>query len=210
MKLRLAQPSVLIDIGRLTDLSYIRDEGDHDRDRRDDPTHGRRDLRPPQGTRAAAGARRRPRRRPAGASPRHARRHDRPRRSGVRPPRHHARARGDLRGPGPERHPRDRGRRLLPDVLRVGARARRDPHRGPRAEDERCRLELPEVQPAGAGLGDRRRRGMAQRRPGRRRARQHGFDAGARHQCLGRASPAVPASPTPPSRPPPTPTHRPT
>jgi carbon-monoxide dehydrogenase medium subunit len=29
MKLRLASPSVLIDIGRLTDLSYIRDGGDH-------------------------------------------------------------------------------------------------------------------------------------------------------------------------------------
>jgi carbon-monoxide dehydrogenase medium subunit len=29
MKLRLAQPSVLIDIGRVTDLSYIRDEGEH-------------------------------------------------------------------------------------------------------------------------------------------------------------------------------------
>jgi len=29
MKLRLAQPSVLIDIGRLTDLSYIREDGDH-------------------------------------------------------------------------------------------------------------------------------------------------------------------------------------
>jgi aerobic carbon-monoxide dehydrogenase medium subunit len=29
MKLRLAQPSVLIDIGRLSDLSYIRDAGDH-------------------------------------------------------------------------------------------------------------------------------------------------------------------------------------
>ncbi len=29
MKLRLAQPSVLIDIGRLQDLSYIRDQGDH-------------------------------------------------------------------------------------------------------------------------------------------------------------------------------------
>ncbi len=29
MKLRLAQPTVLIDIGRLTDLSYIRDGGDH-------------------------------------------------------------------------------------------------------------------------------------------------------------------------------------
>ena len=29
MKLRLAQPSVLVDIGRVTDLSYIRDAGDH-------------------------------------------------------------------------------------------------------------------------------------------------------------------------------------
>ena len=29
MKLRLAQPSVLVDIGRLADLSYIRDDGDH-------------------------------------------------------------------------------------------------------------------------------------------------------------------------------------
>jgi carbon-monoxide dehydrogenase medium subunit len=29
MKLRLAQPSVLIDIGRLADLSYIREDGDH-------------------------------------------------------------------------------------------------------------------------------------------------------------------------------------
>jgi len=29
MKLRLAQPTVLVDIGRLNDLSYIRDAGDH-------------------------------------------------------------------------------------------------------------------------------------------------------------------------------------
>ncbi len=29
MKLRMAQPSVLVDIGRLADLSYIRDAGDH-------------------------------------------------------------------------------------------------------------------------------------------------------------------------------------
>ncbi|MEY2443933.1 MAG: aerobic carbon-monoxide dehydrogenase medium subunit, partial [Ilumatobacteraceae bacterium] len=29
MKLRLAQPSVLVDIGRITDLSYNRDAGDH-------------------------------------------------------------------------------------------------------------------------------------------------------------------------------------
>ena len=29
MKLRLATPSVLVDVGRLTDLSYITDAGDH-------------------------------------------------------------------------------------------------------------------------------------------------------------------------------------
>ena len=29
MKLRLAQPTVLVDIGRITDLSYVRDQGDH-------------------------------------------------------------------------------------------------------------------------------------------------------------------------------------
>ena len=29
MKLRLATPSVLVDVGRITELSYIRDEGDH-------------------------------------------------------------------------------------------------------------------------------------------------------------------------------------
>ncbi len=29
MKLRLAQPTVLVDIGRVSDLSYIRDQGDH-------------------------------------------------------------------------------------------------------------------------------------------------------------------------------------
>jgi carbon-monoxide dehydrogenase medium subunit len=29
MKLRLATPAMLVDVGRLTDLSYIRDEGDH-------------------------------------------------------------------------------------------------------------------------------------------------------------------------------------
>ncbi|HMJ76048.1 MAG TPA: FAD binding domain-containing protein, partial [Iamia sp.] len=29
MKLRLASPSVLVDVGRLTELSYVRDAGDH-------------------------------------------------------------------------------------------------------------------------------------------------------------------------------------
>ena len=29
MKLRLATPAVLVDVGRLQDLSYVRDGGDH-------------------------------------------------------------------------------------------------------------------------------------------------------------------------------------
>ncbi len=44
MKLRLAQPSVLIDIGRLTELSYIRDAGDHIAIGAMTASHGRRDL----------------------------------------------------------------------------------------------------------------------------------------------------------------------
>ena len=47
---------------------------------------------------------------------------------------------------------------------RVGAGSRRAAHRDPRAEDGRRRLELPEVQPPGPGLGDRRRRRLAPQR----------------------------------------------
>ena len=54
-----------------------------------------------------------PRRRPAGAPPRHDRRLDRPRRPGVRPAGDDAGARRDVRRPGTERHARDRRRRLL-------------------------------------------------------------------------------------------------
>ena len=45
MKLRLATPSVLVDIGRLADLSYVRDEGDEVRDRRAHPALRPRALR---------------------------------------------------------------------------------------------------------------------------------------------------------------------
>ena len=80
MKLRLAQPSVLVDIGRLQDLSYIRDAGDHIAigalTRHMDVETS--DLL--RRARAVAGPRRRPRRRSAGTSPRHDRRFDRPRR----------------------------------------------------------------------------------------------------------------------------------
>ena len=87
MKLRLAQPSVLIDIGRLTDLSYIRDGGDHIAI---GALTRHMDIETSAllaGARAAAGARRRPGRRPAGPPPRHHRRLDRPRRSRLRPAR---------------------------------------------------------------------------------------------------------------------------
>ncbi len=123
MKLRLAQPSVLIDIGRLSDLSYIREDGDiiaigaltRHRDVENSDAAGP--------ARAAARPRGQPRRRPAGAPPRHDRRLDRPRRPGVGPPGHDAGARRHVRRAGPERHARDRRRRLLRVVPRPTALA---------------------------------------------------------------------------------------
>ena len=142
MKLRLAQPSVLIDIGRLSDLSYIRDAGDHIAigalTRHHDVETS--DLLAEHVP--LLDARRQPRRRPAGAPPRHDRRLDRPRRPGVRPAGDDAGARGDLRRPGPERHARDRRRRLLRELPDV----RRSPTTScsPRSGCRRCRA------PAGA------------------------------------------------------------
>ena len=142
MKLRLAQPSVLVDIGRLSDLSYIRDAGDHIAigalTRHTDVEHVRRARR----ARPAAGPRRQPRRRPAGPPPRHHRRLDRPRRPGLRPAGHHAGPRRHVRRPGPERHPRDRRRRLLRELPR--RRRWRPTSCSPRSASPRCRA------PAGA------------------------------------------------------------
>ena len=122
MRLRLAQPSVLVDIGRLRDLSYIRDAGDHiaigaltrhmDVERSDVlaehlPLLAHADE---------------SRRRSAGAPPRHDRRLDRPRRSGVRPAGDHARPRRDVRRPGPERDSGDRRRRLLRELPHLDPR----------------------------------------------------------------------------------------
>ena len=210
MKLRLAQPSVLVDIGRLTrPVVHPRRRRPH-RHRRADPAPRRRDVRRARRARAAAEHAAEPRRRPAGAPPRHDRRLDRPRRPGLRPAGHDAGARRHVRRPGPERHPGDRRRRLLRELPHVHAGRRRAAHRDPRPEDAGRRLELPEVQPAGPGLGDRRRRRLAAQRRRRRRPRQHGLDADPRHERRRRRSPAVPRSPTPPSRPPPRPTRRPT
>ena len=99
MKLRLASPAVLVDIGRLTDLSYIRDGGDHIAigaltRHRDVETSDLVKQHAPLLGHAAS-----PRRRPAGAPPGHHRRLDRPRRSGLRPAGHHAGARRDRTSP---------------------------------------------------------------------------------------------------------------
>ena len=164
MKLRLAQPAVLVDIGRLTDLSYIREDGDHiaigalTRHRDIETSAAARRARPPA---RPCGE---PCRRSAGAPPRHDRRVDRPRRPGQRPAGDHAGARRDLRGAGTGRYPGDRRRRLLRGLPDVDPGGRRAAHRDPRAEDERRRVGLPEVQPAGPGLGDRRRGGLASQR----------------------------------------------
>ena len=211
MKLRLAQPTVLIDIGRLSDLSYIRDGGDHIADRRADPPHGRRDVGAPARARAAARARRRPGRRPAGPSPRHDRRLDRPRRPGVRPARDHARARRHLRRPGPERHPRDRRRRLLPG--RSSSRPSPPTRCSPRSACRRCN---------GAGwsfqkfnrraqdwaiVGVAAWRGNGDSGVG---ARQHGLDARCSPPACRRRCRAGRRSRRPPSWPPRRPSRRPT
>ena len=161
LRLRLARPSLLVDVGRLDELSYVRDAGDVDRDRRADAPSRRRD--------GAA---------PAGAQP--ARRRTRPGLIGDPQVRHRgtiggslahgdpasdlpavaARARRRDRHRGPGRRAHRRGARLLPRRLRDRGRAARARDRGPRAEAHgRPRLELPQVPPAGAGLGDGRRRG---------------------------------------------------
>ncbi len=164
MKLRLAQPAVLVDIGRIADLSYIRDDGDHIAigaltRHRDVETSALLAEHVPLLAHAASHVGD-----PPGPPSRHDRRVDRPRRSGQRPAGDDAGARRDVRRPGSRRNPGDPGRRLLPGVPDVGPGSRRTAHRDPRAEDERRRMGLPEVQPARPGLGDRRRGGVAAQR----------------------------------------------
>ena len=210
MKLRLAQPSVLIDIGRLSDLSYIRDGGDHVAIGALDPTHGRRDVdllaeHVPLLAHAAGHV--------GDPQVRH--------RGTIGGSIAHADPASDLPATtlalgatyvaqGPNGTREIAAADFYQAFLESALERRRDAHRDPRPEDERRRLELPEVQPSGPGLGDRRRRGLARQRRLRRRPRQHGLGADPRHQRLRRRSPVEHRSTTPPSRPSPKPTRRPT
>ena len=115
MKLRLAAPSLLVDLRRIPGLHGIRARERRLADRRDDPHRG---------ARGHARARRRlprPRGRSptAGAQPRDDRRLARPRRSGLRPPHGAADLRGQRHRPGRGRSAGDRGRRPLPGYLQT-------------------------------------------------------------------------------------------
>ena len=149
-----------IDVGRVRDLSYVRDAGDHvaigaltrHRDVETNDVLAR-------GVRCAAGGRRAGRRQP-GASPRHDRRIGRARRSArpiSRPRCSRSTQRSSLRGPA--------GDREIAGVTissRDSSRPRSHPTSCSREirvpKSGRERLRLPEVQPARAGLRDRRRR----------------------------------------------------
>ena len=99
MKLRLATPAVLIDVGRLTDLDFVRDGGDHVAVGALTRHHDVGAASTAAGPGPDPGPRRRSGRRPAGPPPRHHRRLDRPRRPGLGPAGRDARARRLVRGP---------------------------------------------------------------------------------------------------------------
>ena len=181
MKLRLAQPSVLIDIGRLSDLCYIRDAGDHiaigalTRHHDVENSDVLAEHAPLLRTRPATSATRRC----AIAAPSAARSPTPTRPPTCRPRRWRSARRTSPRvRTAPARSPPTTSTRLP----HQHARRRRAAHRDPRPEDAGRRVELPEVQPAGPGLGDRRRRGVAAQRRRRRRPRQHGLHADPRHE----------------------------
>ena len=183
MRLRLAQPSVLVDIGRLRDLSYIRDAGEHiaigaltrhtDVERSDVIAEHL-----PLLANATSHV--------GDPQVRH--------RGTIGGSIAHADPASDLpattlalgatyvaQGPNGTREiaAADFYESFLTSTLAADELLDRDP----RAEDAGCRMEFPEVQPAGPGLGNRRSRGVAPQRRGRRRPRQHGCHAGAGHEC---------------------------
>ena len=113
MKLRLAQPSVLVDIGRFTDLSYIRDAGDHIAigalTRHMDVENSTVLAEHVPLLAHAAGHVGDPQVRHRGTIGGSIAHSD----PGQRSARHHAGARRHVRRAGPQRHPRDRRGRLL-------------------------------------------------------------------------------------------------
>ncbi len=191
LRLRLTRPSLLVDVGGLTELSYVRDAGDSIAIGALTRHHDVATAPLVAGAQPARVVRRGADRRPAGSSSRHDRRLARARRSRVGPARGRARARRRDRHRGRRRRSDGAGRGVLPRRLRDGGgpAGARDGGAGAEAH-RRPRLELSEVPAPGAGLGDGRRRGgrapLERRRRGcRDRAREHGRDAAARRGRRG-------------------------
>ena len=164
MKLRLAQPSVLVDIGRLTDLSYIREDGDviaiGALTRHMDVENSELLAQHVPLLAHAAGYVGDPQVRHRGTL------------GGTIA---HADPASDLpavtlalgatyvaQGPGGTREIASAD--FYEGFLDLGTGTRRDAHRDPHPEDAGRRLGLREVHPAGAGLGHRRCRRVAAQR----------------------------------------------
>ena len=157
MKLRLATPTVLVDVGRRARPLVRPRRRRPPRDRRAHPSPRPRDERPARrGVRGAARGRG-PGRRQPGAAPRHDRRVGRARRSRERSARGAARARRHVRRAGPGRDAHGRGARLLPGFLETALAPDELLTEIRVPQDRRQRVRVREVQPAGPGLGDRRR-----------------------------------------------------
>ena len=212
MKLRLAQPAVLVDIGRLRDLSYIRDDGDHIAIGALTRHHGRREHRRP----APSTSRCWPTRPSHVGDPQVRHRgtiggsiaHADP---ASDLPGHDARARRHATSPRARTAPA-----RSPPTTSTRASSRR------RSSPTRCspRSACPKMHGAGWSFQKFNRRAQdwaivgvaAWRRNGDVGvgARQHGLDTDAGLERDGRARRAAHRSPTPPSRPPPRPSRRPT
>ena len=174
MKLRISRPTVLVDIGRLDDLRYVREDGD--RIAIGALTRHAALVRDPMlAARCAAGpADGGADRRPAGSPPRHDRRLRRPRRSGLRPRRRGARARRGARRTRARRRAHDSGGRVLHGAVHERARAPGAAHGDTRSE--RRPRRVPQASAVVARLGDRRRGGSRRRRSRPGGARKHGPD----------------------------------
>ena len=215
MKVRLAAPTVLVDLRKIPGLHGIQqDNGGW----RIGPMTRHADLQDAHGARRGR-ARRLADRGPAGAQPRHDRRLARARRSRRRTcPTVLLALEGEVTARGPNGERTIAAADLFQDYLttslahdEVITEVRLPGARG-------LRLRLPEVHPPGRGLGDGRR--LRAREPGRRRhlrrrahrPHQHGRHAAAGHRRRGRPA-RRPArrrvrSPRRPSRPPRAPTRR--
>ena len=186
MKLRLATPTVLVDVGRLRDLSYVRDAGDHIAIGALDPPPRPRDRTTCSPASAACCARS-PRRSATTRCGTAARSAARSRTATPRPTSRPRCSRSTptfvVQGPGGDAH--DRRRRVLPGLPRDRARARRAAHRDPGPQDA-------------ARTGSRTRSSTGGRRTGRSSARSrrasNGGDARRRSSTWARRRCARPRS----------------